>query len=156
MGAKFGDDDDVIAEINITPFVDIVLVVLIIFMVTATKIVKMSLPVTLPDAATGQAAENISLGLTLLSDGGLLLDGEPVTTEALRSALKEAKASGTDVICLISADKLVAHGRVVWLMDLIRSEGIGKFAINIDKAAMVPPDPAAAGNGAASEPPVTP
>ena len=45
-------------------------------------------------------------------------------------------------MCLIAADKDVAHGRVVWLIDLVKSEGVAKFALNIDKADMVPPDPA--------------
>lgn len=153
MGASFGGDDDVIADINITPFVDIILVVLIIFMVTATtdEFQKDAIPTTLPDAATGEETESISLGLTLTAGGDLLLDGAAVSREGLVQALRAAKAETDDVVCLISADKLVAHGRVVWLIDLIRSEGIGKFAINVDKAEMVPPDPATLGEGRAAE-----
>lgn len=150
MGASFGSDDDVMADINITPFVDIILVVLIIFMVTAKAIVEESIKITLPDAATGEPTETTSLGLTLTADGLLLLDGETVTTEALEARLKEVKETSEDVVCLISADKQVAHGRVVWLLDLIRSHGIGKFAINIDNATMVPPDPAELGEGRAA------
>jgi biopolymer transport protein ExbD len=149
MGSKFGgNDDDVIADINITPFVDIILVVLIIFMVTATTIVKSSIKVQLPEAATGEATESTSLGLTLTNDGGLLLDGEPVSTEQLQAAIRAAKKESPEVVCLIAADKLVAHGRVVWLMDLVKSEGVVKFAINIDKADALPPDPASLGAGA--------
>jgi biopolymer transport protein ExbD len=148
VGAKLGDDDDdLIADINITPFVDIILVVLIIFMVTATTIVKQSIKVELPDAATGEATESTSIGVTLLTDGGLLLDGEPVTPEALSSTLREQKAARDDVVVLISADKAVAHGRVTWLIDLVRSQGIARFAINIDKAQTLPPDPASQGEG---------
>lgn len=153
MGADFGaDDDDVISAINITPFVDIILVVLIIFMVTATTIVDQSIKVTLPDAATGEATDTVSLGLTLLLDGGLLLDGERVDTATLSARLEAARAETDDVICLIAADKLVAHGRVVWLIDLIRSKGIARFAINIDDATMVAPDPASLGQGRAIQP----
>ena len=147
MGASFGSDDDVIADINITPFVDIILVVLIIFMVTATTIVQSSIKVNLPDAATGEATESTSLGLTLLGDGGLLLDGEPITPEALGRVLESAKADNDEVVCLIAADKTVAHGRVIWLMDLVKSKGIARFALNINKADMVPPDPATLGDG---------
>jgi biopolymer transport protein TolR len=156
MGAKFGGDDDIIADINITPFVDIILVVLIIFMVTATTIVQSSIKVNLPDAATGEATESTSLGLTLLGDGGLLLDGQSVTPEQLGAALEAAKRENDEVICLIAADKLVAHGRVIWLMDLVKSKGIAKFALNINKAEMVPPDPAQQGLGTATAVPVTP
>ncbi|MEQ1569432.1 MAG: biopolymer transporter ExbD [Myxococcota bacterium] len=147
MGSRLGGaEDDVIADINITPFVDIILVVLIIFMVTATTIVKQSIKVELPEAASGEATDS-SFGLTLGTDGALLLDGEPTTADGVRSTLRAAKASGKDVVVLISADKLVAHGRVVWAIDLVKSEGVGKFAINIDKTQTIPPDPGAAPGG---------
>lgn len=148
MGSKISGDDDVIADINITPFVDIILVVLIIFMVTATTIVKSSIKVTLPDAATGEATESTSLGLTLTKDGGLMLDGETIDADRLRAAIRAARSeSGDEVVCLIAADKEVAHGRVVWLIDLVKAEGVAKFALNIDKADVIGPDPAAAGEG---------
>jgi biopolymer transport protein ExbD len=140
-----GSDDDVISSINITPFVDIILVVLIIFMVTATQIARSSIQVDLPDAATGEVTESTSLGVTLLASGDLLLDGAPSDGEGLRAAVRAAKAKGSDVTVLVAADKNVQHGRVVWVLDLVRSEGVGKFAINIDKTQMVPPDPAGAG-----------
>lgn len=148
MGSSFaGDDDDVIASINITPFVDIILVVLIIFMVTATTIVKSSIKVQLPEAATGEATDSESLGLTLLADGRLLADADETDAEGLRRRLREARAGGREVVVLIAADKSVAHGRLVWLIDLVKSEGIGKFAINIDKTQMIPSDPATRGEG---------
>lgn len=147
MGVSFTQGDDVMSDINITPFVDIILVVLIIFMVTATRIIEQSLLVDLPQAATGEQPESVSLGLTLTEDGRLLLDGADVTTEQLRAALRDAKAGGQDVVCLIAADELVAHGRVVWLMDLVKSEGISHFAINIDPSRAIPPDPASMGKG---------
>jgi len=142
MGSRFGAEDDVIADINITPFVDIILVVLIIFMVTATKIVQSSIKVNLPDAATGEATKSTSLGLTLTAGGDLLLDGSPIDPESLKRAIREAKAEDADVVCLIAADQDVSHGRVVWLIDLVKSEGVAKFALNIDKANAVGPDPA--------------
>lgn len=143
MGSRLGgQDDDVIADINITPFVDIILVVLIIFMVTATTIVESSIKVNLPEAASGEATESTSIGLTLLEDGGLLLDGVRTDAAGVVARLEEAKRESEDVVCLIAADKLVSHGRVVWLIDLVKSNGVAKFAINIDKADVVPPDPA--------------
>lgn len=154
MGSRLGgQDDDVISEINITPFVDIILVVLIIFMVTATTIVQSSIKVNLPEAASGEATESTSLGLTLLSDGSLLLDGEKTDAAGVKARIKEAQAAGDEVVCLIAADKDVAHGRVVWLMDLVKSNGVAKFAINIDKADVVPPDPATAATVKVETPP---
>ncbi len=152
MGSSLGDDDEMIAAINITPFVDIILVVLIIFMVTATTIVKQSIQVSLPESATGEATNDTSLGLTLTADGRLLLGESPTDADGVRAAIRAAKAAGGDVVCLISADRAVAHGRVVWLLDLVRSEGVGKFAINIDKTQVIAPDPATTGGGVVPAP----
>lgn len=153
MASRLGsNDDEVISEINITPFVDIILVVLIIFMVTATTIVKSSIKVTLPEAASGEATESTSLGITLDASGALLLDGEATTGAAIRGAIQKAKAAGEDVVVLVTADKSVAHGRVVWVLDLVKTEGVGKFAINIDKTQAIPPEPPAAGEGPGAVP----
>jgi len=133
MGVKLdGGDDDVISDINITPFVDIILVVLIIFMVTATYIVAPSIKVTLPDAATGDGTQESSLGLTLAADGTLFLNGEAVSELELRSVIQEEKSRNKDVVCLIAADKTVMHGDVVGLIDLVKQEGVARFAINIE------------------------
>src|SRR5688500_12176402 len=100
MGSRLGGghDDDLIADINITPFVDIILVVLIIFMVTATTIVQSSIKVNLPEAASGEATESTSLGLTLLDDGRLLLDGAPTDAAGVEAAIRAARARGEDVV----------------------------------------------------------
>ena len=136
MGAKLGgDDDEAIVDINITPFVDIILVVLIIFMVTATYIVEKSIKLNLPDAATGEATESTSLAISLDAEKQLFLDGNIITEAALRQAIQQAQndtPKGEDVICLIGADHSVSHGDVVHIIDLVKQEGISKFAINID------------------------
>ena len=133
MGAKFGgDDEDGIVDINITPFVDIVLVILIIFMVTASTIAKQAIKIELPEAATGESTENISLGLNLSADGLLSLDGEEITRKELRAHIVDVLKTNEDVIALIAADKAVPHGSVVEIIDLVRQEGVAKFAINID------------------------
>jgi biopolymer transport protein ExbD len=111
-------------------------------MVTASTIAKSSIKVDLPDAATGEATESTSLGLTLKADGTLLLDGEPTSAAGLRNRLKDAKRAGEEVTCLISAEKTVEHGRVVWLIDTVKAEGVTKFAININKVDIIGPDPA--------------
>ena len=131
-----GDDDDAIVSINITPFVDIILVVLIIFMVTTSYIVKQSIKVNLPEAASGESTEDSSLGITIDVDHNLLLNGELTSEEALRAFIRQEKArtaaEGTDVVCLIAADHSISHGEVVGVIDLVKQEGVAKFAINID------------------------
>ena len=131
-GKLGGGGDEPLVEINIVPLVDIVLVVLIIFMVTATYIVSPSIKVNLPDAATGENVEPSSLGITVAADGALYLDGAPVTEEALRAAVRTAKAEKPDVVCLIAGDKDSRHGDVTHVIDLVKQEGVTKFAINIE------------------------
>ena len=88
MGSKIGGDDELIADINITPFVDIILVVLIIFMVTATTGV-FGLAAELPSAANTEAKQGDSLGITLFTDGKMLLDGEKPMVPRLNRQLKQ-------------------------------------------------------------------
>ena len=101
MAAKLGgDDNDAIVDINITPFVDIILVVLIIFMVTAVDIVKQSIKVNLPEASTGESTEDSSLAITMDKDKQLMLNGEP----GLRNAAEKMEHQSL-VTCRASAGK---------------------------------------------------
>ena len=148
MASKLGaGDEDGINEINITPFVDIILVVLIIFIVTTSTIIKQAIKVDLPEAATGETAIDTSLGLMLEKTGRLLLDGEPITENGLRNRLRDLRrehaASGGDIVCLIAADTEVQHGEVIHLIDVVKQEGVSRFALNIQPVAR-PPEAAGA------------
>ena len=134
-GKLGGGGDEPLTEINIVPLVDIVLVVLIIFMVTATYMDDEGIKVTLPEAATGETVEPSSLGITVAADGALFLDGAPVTEQALRAAVRTAKSEHPDVVCLIAGDKDARHGDVTRVIDLVKQEGVAKFAINIEPIA---------------------
>lgn len=131
-GKLGGHGDEPMTDINIVPLVDIVLVVLIIFMVTATYIVSPSIKVNLPEAATAEAQEPTSLGITVATDGSLFLDGTPITEDGLRAAVRAAKAEKADVVCLIAGDKEARHGDVIKVIDLVKQEGVAKFAINVE------------------------
>jgi len=113
--------------------------------VTATTIARSSIKVDLPDAVTGEVTDEVSFGVTLGAHGELLLDGERSDGEGVRQAIRAARARGAEVTVLVAADRNVQHGRVVWVLDLVRSEGVGKFAIHIDKAQILPPDPGPSG-----------
>ena len=135
MSSKLGSQgDEPLTEINIVPLVDIVLVVLIIFMVTTSYIVSPSIKVNLPEAATGESSSHDSLGITVATDGTLLLDGAIVTEPQLRAAVRTAKAANAELICLIAGDKDARHGDVTHVIDLVKQEGVAKFAINIEPA----------------------
>lgn len=132
-GGLSSKDDDLISEINVTPFVDVVLVLLVIFMVTAGFIVNKGLKVQLPEAAT---AEKLSLQRTfnilVSAQGQLFLDGQPTTADALKATGAAAKAKGETVVAMISADKGVVYSSVVGVMDALRQVGISEFAFQLD------------------------
>ena len=133
MGAaRQNGDDDIISEINITPFVDVTLVLLIIFMVTATYIVAKSIPVDLPEAGTGEDIVT-TFAVTMTNDGNMYLDGTKTDEGQLRLKLSLAKKENKDIRVVIDADKELSHGKVVHVIDLVRKEGVSKFAINISE-----------------------
>lgn len=132
MGMKF-DSDEAISEINVVPLVDIILVVLIIFMVTAPMFMKPTINVNLPKAASGDKTSPSKLNIALTADGKINLNGTFVSeADVLAKATEEAGKNG-DVQAIISADKDVPHGRVVSLLDIVKGAGVKKFAISIDK-----------------------
>lgn len=146
MGSKFTDDDDVIADINITPFVDVVLVIMIIFIVTATTIVSSSIKADLPDAVNAESTDNDSLGIELTLGGGIEVDGTMTDIDGLRQIIRERRRENPELVCLVAAHKGVAWGRVVWLVDNLKAEGQAKYAFNIDKATSIGPDPKSRGD----------
>jgi biopolymer transport protein ExbD len=128
-------DADAITGINVTPLVDITLVLLIIFMVTATYIAKEAIEVDLPRAATGGETVGPTLAFVIDKSGALYLDGQPATREAARAAVRAALGKSKDARALIGADKGVAYGEVVAVIDLVKQEGLTKFAIQIARDA---------------------
>ncbi len=125
-------DDEIISDINITPFVDVSLVLLIIFMVTATYIVAKSIPVDLPEAGTGEDIVT-TFAVTMTKDGNMYLDGVTIDEGQLRKQLALARKQNEDVRVIIDADKELTHGKVVHVIDLVRKQGVSKFAININE-----------------------
>lgn len=121
-----------IVGINVTPMVDVVLVLLVIMMVSATYIVAQSLKVELPKSASSDEAVTSVAAVSIDKTGKLFFNQQPVTEPELIGKMREAKASG-DVNLVISADAAALHGNVVHVIDLAKQEGITKFAINVDR-----------------------
>lgn len=132
MGMKYQDDEP-LSDINVVPLVDIILVVLIIFMVTAPMFIKPSINVNLPKAASGEQTTPSKLNISITADGKLNLNGSFTDEATISSKAKEETAKNPEVQAVISADKDVAHGRVVGILDIVKSAGVKKFAISIDK-----------------------
>lgn len=133
MGGKLTDTDEPISEINVVPLVDIILVVLIIFMVTAPMFIKPTINVNLPKAASGDQTAPSKLNLALTADGRINMNGAFVDEETVRKTAAEEVAKNAEVQAIISADKDVPHGKVVGLLDIVKGVGVKKFAISIDK-----------------------
>ena len=126
------DDDDGIVDINVTPLVDVMLVLLIIFMVASTYIVKPSIEVDLPQAATGGDTLDTTLSIVIGSKGELFLNGEETTEDGIIRRCQEVGKKDKDAQAIIAADKRTSHGAVVRIIDLVRLNGVRRFAINIE------------------------
>jgi len=134
MGAQqSNDDDDIISSINVTPLVDITLVLLIIFMVTATYIVTPSIKIELPKAINSEQSSPSTAAIVINQDGRLFLNTKEMGEETLIKEIKSAYGVNQDIQVIISADKQVRHGVVVHIIDVVRGAGVSKFAISIEK-----------------------
>jgi biopolymer transport protein ExbD len=135
MGASMssGRTREGIVGINVTPMVDVVLVLFVIMMVSATYIVAQSLKVELPKSASSDEAVTSVAQVSVSKDGKYFFKQQPVTEEELLEKLREAKAGGAEVNLVISADTTAQHGKVVHVIDVAKREGISKFAINVDR-----------------------
>ena len=129
----------IIVDINVTPLVDIMLVLLIIFMLTANLIAKQAIEIELPRATQSTTLNPTTLAVSLTRDGALFLNGKPATPAGLREAVRAAVAGDPRTQAIIAADKAVSHGRVVWVLDVVKSLGVASFAIQIDPTALTPP-----------------
>lgn len=123
-----------IVGINVTPMVDVVLVLLVIMMVSAVYIVSQTLKVELPKAANSDQAEQTPLAVTITKEGAFLMHQKPMDEAGLASEFKTAVTGNKDVSLVVTADKESYHGDVVHVIDIAKSEGIVKFAINVERS----------------------
>jgi biopolymer transport protein ExbD len=128
-----------ITDINVTPLVDIMLVLLIIFMLTAHLIARQVIDVQLPKAAQAADVSPTTLAVTLTREGRIFLNGTPTTPDALRAEIQASVAKDAKTQVIVAGDKNVSHGRVVWVLDLVKSLGVTSFAIQVDPAGLIAP-----------------
>ena len=121
----------IIAQINVTPLVDVVLVLLIILMVSSTYIVAQTMKVQLPKARNSDGIADKPATVMLLKDGTLRWNDQPASEDAVLARLREAVAADAEISIVVSADKEVQHGRVVHILDIAKTAGVTKFAINV-------------------------
>jgi biopolymer transport protein ExbD len=133
---SLGDDDGLVSGINITPLVDVVLVLLVIFLMTAPVIYQSAIKVQLPKARTGEAAEKTPLSFTLSRQGELSWGADRIDWTILGQRLAALGDRAADETAVISADEGTPHGLVVRLMDALRQAGLTKFALNVESGTL--------------------
>lgn len=127
------DQQEGIFDINITPFVDVLLVLLVIFMVTAPMMVQQSLRVNLPNSKTSDSVDKSTLTVVITSQGQYLLNGVVSDLETITSQASTMFKNNPGVQVIFAADLESKHKFVVEAMDKIRQTGITKFAFQVLK-----------------------
>src|SRR5438045_6802504 len=129
------EEDGMVTGINVTPLVDVSLVLLIIFMVTARLIDQRSLPLDLPKAAQGQDIQLV-FGLELHANGDTVADGKKLPNDdAILALAREAQSRNPELRAIIRADTTVQHGRVIRTLDLLKQAGVSKIAFGVTPVA---------------------
>ena len=128
-------DEGLLSSINIVPFVDIVLVLLVIFMLTSAAIVKASFKVELPKAASGGAKVQTTLNFVYTKQGDLLVNGTKSTWKDAAGIVRQEVARDPKTQAVIAADKGAVYGKVVELIDLVKQNGVTTFALDIERSA---------------------
>jgi len=122
------DDNEIVASINVTPLVDIVLVLLVIFMVTAKLIAQQGVPMDLPRAASAGATQAV-LTVSLDEGGNVFTDGKPVTNDAeLRRIATEANRRNPELRTVLQAAGNARHAKVLHVLDELRESGVTRIA----------------------------
>jgi biopolymer transport protein TolR len=128
-GAYKDDDDDAITNINVTPFVDILLVLLVVFMVTAKLIVARGVEIDKPKAATGGAVQS-TLRVTVTKEGDLYINKDKFTDDTAAIAkLKQLTAGVDKPKALINGSRSGAYGNVMRAIDVVQQAGIKGIAL---------------------------
>jgi len=123
-------DSEGINEINVTPFVDVMMVLLIIFMISTPALVYRGLKIALPTASTAQKVSRVTLRIYLTKEGALYLDRKPVTVSELPRIVAELRAAHRPTDVLLGADKEATHGAVMGISDALRGMGIDAIAFS--------------------------
>jgi biopolymer transport protein ExbD len=135
MGASVGKSrGKSIVGINVTPMVDIMLVLLVIMMVSANFIVSQTMNVDLPQASSGDRAPPALAVVTIDKDNKYGWNDKPMTESDLVSEMTNAFTENHDVNVIVSGDTKAQHGSVVHVLDLAKTIGITHFAIAVERA----------------------
>jgi biopolymer transport protein ExbD len=128
--------EEAITGINVTPLVDITLVLLIIFMVTTKIVLNQTVPLDLPKAATGTSDIQVVFSIVLATDGRAMVDGKAIANDdAILQLARDAQAEHPELRAVIKADAAVTHGRVIHVLDLLKQAHVSKIAFGVTPVA---------------------
>jgi biopolymer transport protein ExbD len=134
MAGTAQQSDEPIVNINVTPLVDITLVLLIIFMVTTKMIVSQAVPLDLPKASQGHEMQSV-FSIVLAADGRAQVNGKDVPSDdAIFPQAKEQRQKDPELRAVIKADNAVTHGRVIHVLDLLKQAQVNKIAFGVSPA----------------------
>jgi biopolymer transport protein ExbD len=138
-GGAMQEADETITGINVTPLVDITLVLLIIFMVTTKIVLNQTVPLDLPKAATGTSDVQVVFSIVLAADGRAMVDGKSIPSDdAILQLSRDALSQHNDLRAVIKADSAVTHGRVIHVLDLLKQAHVNKIAFGVTPVAAAP------------------
>lgn len=124
-----------IAEINITPFTDVILVLLIIFMVTTPLIMQSSIKVNLPSAASAKSVKSPTrIDITMTNENLIYLDGKLVTREELKEKINIIRKTNPDVAVALASDKMARFKDIVAVLDILNESGVKNLNIMAETA----------------------
>lgn len=135
MASKAGNNDgETIAEINIVPLVDIILVVLIIFMVAAPLVMQPKIDISLPKSSSTDIDKSKKpMKIVVGAKGELFVDSKSMSIAELKTESSSQVAKNSDVSALLVADKAVTLEMVTEIIDAVKSQGLKKVAFSIQK-----------------------
>ena len=137
MAFNSGNDDDLMAEINMTPLIDIMLVLLIIFMVTSSVAVDLGLDLSLPKSETSaKSLSEKSVIISIGKDGKMVVEDQPATDETLIEVLKKNIVKKNSGFVVLKGDKSLSLEKILQVMDASKKSGATRFAIGTEEYSM--------------------
>ncbi|MDR3253786.1 MAG: biopolymer transporter ExbD [Endomicrobium sp.] len=126
----------VMSEINITPFTDVVLVLLIIFMITTPMLMQPSIKVNLPQTQASDSKDTSNIEVLISKDGYVYIDGKQIHISNVEDATRKLLSLHTDKVVIIKGDKDVKYDCIMQFMDRAKKAGAKKFALAVDNSTL--------------------
>jgi biopolymer transport protein ExbD len=128
------EEPDKPAEINIVPMIDVIFAILTFFIMATLFLTRSEgLPVNLPQASTSEAQTETEIMVTVNAEGDVFLNRNPIEVNELPAQVRELQGSSEQVLVIVNADELVGHGRVVEIMDALRTVEGARLGIATQK-----------------------